>query len=153
MDFSSFEEMAQFFLAAEHNMGAAIIRELEHQGPPIAAEVKRYFGTYGPGWAELAPATQAERVRQGYAPDDPLFRSGELQGLIAPEVHGESLFVGIPEGAQLADGADANEVMSALNDGTSDGRIPPRDVFGQAVANLDRFAHAFGRGVAIRLKL
>lgn len=149
--FNSFAELANHFAQLERRVGPAIVHELDDNGRAVAAAVKRYFGTYGPGWAVLADSTQAERVRLGYSPNDPLLRSGDLQGLINHMIEGESLFVGILPGAKLRDGTSAPMVMASLENGTSDGRIPPRPVFLQGLADMQRFAHAFGLGVAARI--
>jgi hypothetical protein len=153
MQFDSFEAVADFFMACDRKLGAAILKEFQSQGPSMVADLKKRFGTCGPGWAVLSASTQAERAHQGYSPDDPLFRSGELQGLVTFEIHGESIFVGIPDGLTLKDGASAAMVLNSLNDGTSNGHIPPRPVIEQTMAEMPRFAAAFAMGVKARIGL
>jgi len=47
---------------------------------------KEAIGTYEFGWPQLAGSTQADRVAKGYAANEPLRRTGELQESIAHEV-------------------------------------------------------------------
>jgi hypothetical protein len=51
----------------------------------VAAEkrAKEAIGTYEFGWPQLAESTQADRGAKGYAANEPLRRTGELQESIA----------------------------------------------------------------------
>lgn len=60
----------------------------------VQKEAKRVIGTYDYGWVPLAQATVDDRVRQGYTPDDPLERTGELRESILRTVIGHEGFVG-----------------------------------------------------------
>lgn len=69
---------------------AAIASEAEGQGIVRACKLvqktaKSYLGHYDhPGnWAQLAQATQEDRVRRGFAADEPLLRTGDLRDSIA----------------------------------------------------------------------
>ncbi len=52
------------------------------------AEIGHYQDEAGyfPGWVELAEATKADRLRQGYSENDPLLRSGDLRDSISHEI-------------------------------------------------------------------
>jgi HK97 gp10 family phage protein len=52
----------------------------------IRDEAKRVIGTYDYGWPELADATKADRIRQGYSENEPLLRSGALRDSIESEI-------------------------------------------------------------------
>jgi hypothetical protein len=68
---------------------AAIANEAEGEGVLKACRLvqktaKSYIGSYDhPGnWAQLAQATQEDRVRQGFAANEPLLRRGEVRDSI-----------------------------------------------------------------------
>jgi hypothetical protein len=138
MDFKNPREQAKYFLNAAKKAPAAFHAELEDQGRAIEGECKRLFGTYQDGWAQLADSTREQHEKQGFAPNDPLFRSGGLQGAVTHKLEGhsvsEQVFIGVPEGVMLTEPngreVDAATVMAAQEYGTDDGRIPPRPVFG-----------------------
>lgn len=49
-----------------------------------------------PAWAPLSPATQEDRIAQGYTPDDPLERSGALRESIEVRpVDADAVLVGV----------------------------------------------------------
>ena len=101
-----------------------------------------------PAWQELAASTQAERSLQGYTPNDPLLRSGELRDSIQDEVtddrHGR-VFTENPHAAELEFGTI---------------RIPPRPFMGVAVyrhgdeaaAKVGEVVAAAYSGVPLRAK-
>lgn len=91
-----------------------------------AAEMARTaIGTYAYGWPQLAASTQADRVRQGYAANEPLLRRGDLRGSIG---HMAALSA---EGAEgLVYSTDVVAVYQEL--GTSRG-IPPRSFLLQSL--------------------
>ena len=74
--------LVEIGVAIEHNKKQA----LEFACQIVEDEAKRVIGTYDYGWADLADATQDDRVRKGYAPDDPLLRRGELRDSIEHQV-------------------------------------------------------------------
>lgn len=149
MNFDSLGALARHFDDVANRLPRAINRELETQGAAIEAKAKAKFGTYQEGWPSLAESTKQERVRQGYTPDDPLFRSGELQSLVTHAVDEGGLFVGVEPGTSLAGGADAALVMGVHEYGSTDGRVPARPVFGVVVNEVDGNVAAFGLGAAI----
>jgi hypothetical protein len=86
---------------------------------------KEAIGTYEFGWPQLAESTQADRVAKGYAANEPLRRTGELQESIAHEVE------------LTATGADgvlgsADRVAIFQELGTSRG-TPPRSYLGESL--------------------
>lgn len=48
----------------------------------LVEESKRVIGTYDYGWPELAESTQRDREYQGFPPNEPLLRTGELRDSI-----------------------------------------------------------------------
>ncbi len=60
----------------------------------LQKKAKSKFGHYQDGWAQLTPATQADRVRKGYTANDPLLRSGELRDSIKITIKGRKAIVG-----------------------------------------------------------
>lgn len=91
----------------------------------IEATAKAEFGMYQPevgqfaAWDPLAASTQKERARLGYTPDDPLLRSGDLEGSVSHVVSGLEAVIG-----------SDSDVMVYQELGTE--RIPPRAVLGPA---------------------
>ncbi len=101
-------------MSAEHSLLEAIahfvgmtieVVEVEHHALEAGAKlieerVKADLGTYQdaagpfPAWAALAEATKEDRVRQGYTPDDPGLRSGEMRDSIGHTVHGREADIG-----------------------------------------------------------
>lgn len=74
---------------------AVMLNELNHELEKAAVKVEKTAkaklghyqeasGTFN-AWAELADSTKAERVAQGYTPNDPLLRSGKLKESITHE--------------------------------------------------------------------
>lgn len=96
----------------------------------IENEAKRKFGVYqdqvGPFsyWPELAESTMQDRIRKGFEPDNPLYRTGELMNSIYHQVKGNVGAVGSDD-----------PIMLWQEEGTEmDGKqhIPPRPVLGPA---------------------
>ncbi len=153
----SLRQLASSFRHAASRMPEAIAAELEDQGKAIEADAKSLFGTYQDGWRELAASTQAERMRLGFTPDDPLFRSGGLRDTVTHKVEGNSVFVGVEPGTMI-EGPDGQEVDAAMvmgvqEHGSTDGRVPARPVFGTVAAHADRFRKAALIGVMARTGL
>jgi len=119
------------------------------------------FGTYQEGWPQLADSTQEQRVKQGFSPNDPLFRSGALQGAVhaVPGKDGahDSVFIGVVDGQEIEQPngsmVDAVTVMAAQEYGTDDGRVPPRPVFGTVMKDMGRFNEAAAMGIKARMGL
>lgn len=127
-------------------MDAAVVLELHHGlkkcAVAIEATAKAEVGVYQPeagafaAWSPLAASTQDERVRLGYTPDEPLLRSGGLQGSISHQV----------SGLEAVTGSDS-DVMVYQELGTD--RIPPRAVLGPAaIRNKALIEKTLGHAVA-----
>jgi hypothetical protein len=106
---------------------------LEHIGEHAAEKARDMLGTYQPevgpfeAWAPLAEATQADRVQQGYSPDDPLLRSGALAASIDHRVEGDrAVAIGSPR-----------PEMVWMEHGTV--KAPPRASLGPAVLHSEEF--------------
>ena len=127
------------FIQAELGEGVEHAKEtaLELGARAIQHEARRVIGTYDYGWPELAPATQADREKKGYAPDEPLLRDGTLRDLIKYTVISK-------EEAEIGSNSDI-AVWQEL--GTSS--IPARSFLAGAAAHEARaVAHAMGDLVA-----
>lgn len=117
----------QGFFKSKYKTGASkreeiIEKSLFEMSEFIKEKAQEKFGHYQTGWDQLADATQKERERKGYLPNEPLLRDGTLRDSIETTVEGKQAFVG-----------SKNEVMVWQEKGTSRtgwGRgIPPRPVF------------------------
>ncbi|MCC3246674.1 hypothetical protein LG047_15340 [Methylocystis sp. WRRC1] len=107
----------------------------------VEDEAKRVIGTYDYGWKQLAPATQRERVRLGFTPNDPLLRSGELRDSITHHV-----VTGLTGTGAMRE--DAGYVGSpskiALYQELGTARIPPRSFLGGAARAKEGEIHRIG---------
>ena len=120
---------------------AAEQRGLEYGAKLIADEARAELGTYQgaagslPAWARLAEATQEERSRLGYTPDDPGLRSGAMRDSIQQSVQHPVAVVG---------SNDPNLVY--FEHGTS--KQPARPVLGSAAFRKgEEAANAIGAAV------
>jgi hypothetical protein len=114
---------------AAHLMAVAVESEvlkhelLDEACKLVENEAKRVIGTYEYGWPQLAESTQADRERHGFAPNEPLLRTGGMRESIEHTVHGTDGFVG------------SNDPKAKWQElGTSRG-IPPRSFLGGAAAH------------------
>ena len=96
---NSFADLASRLSRLAHAEGDKAY--LESVGTKIEKEAKEIIGHYQrsdtgpfPEWEELKTATQSDRIRQGFTPNDPLLRSGELRDSIRHEVRGNSVAIG-----------------------------------------------------------
>jgi HK97 gp10 family phage protein len=86
------ERSASFYAKAQ--------KGLRRAARAVERTAKSEFGTYQPEqgphpeWPELAEATMDERVREGYTPNDPLLRSGDMKKHTSFEVHGLEAAIG-----------------------------------------------------------
>ena len=93
----------------------------EETANEMADSMRNELGTYQPGWKGLAIATQTERARLGYTPNDPLLMSGQMQRDIQAWNEGDPSvwFAGIPADAESAEYAAVQELGSLRG-------VPPR---------------------------
>jgi len=138
------------FLSHLAGMDLAMRHETEHALEKAArlveAEAKKEIGHYQDeagqfaAWAELADSTKDDRVRMGYAENDPLLRTGELRDSIhhAVEVTG-------PGQGDAVIGSDSDiAVWQELGTRT----IPPRSFLGGAlVRKSEQVAELLGEGI------
>lgn len=111
-----------------------IVKEIEETAKE---EIGVYQPAYGPfdAWAPLAESTKADRVRRGYAEDDPLLRTGKLRDSIESEVVRLAAIIGTKSDIGLW-----QEV------GTS--HIPPRPFIGPAyVRKIDPLMESVGKTI------
>lgn len=113
----------------------------------VEKRAKKKIGQYqdqvGPfiAWPELAEATKADRLRQGFTEDNPLLRTGDMRDSIS---HVISL-----DGMEAAIGSDSDiAVYQEL--GTE--HIPPRSFLGGAAAELaPKIAELAGKAATMAL--
>lgn len=84
----SIEEAVKLFQGAafERRVHGARLLALEAIGAIVEAEAKKAIGTYDFDWPQLAESTQHDRERKGFAPNEPLLRTGELRNSISHQV-------------------------------------------------------------------
>ena len=108
-------------------------------GAKIMHDAKAKIGNYQPAagpfnaWAQLAQATMSDRVRQGYAPNDPLLRSGQLSAAIEMKPSIDGAVVGVPHGQhtdQEGRTVDMGDLATWMETGTKNS--PPRPFLGPA---------------------
>lgn len=107
----------------------------------IAANAKSRLGQYQqqegifPAWSPLAPSTQDERERLGYARDEPLLRDGTLRDAIKATGTEAAALVAVPsEMVPSDDGREEvniGDVADYLERGTP--YMPPRPFLGPAL--------------------
>ena len=145
----SFATTAAFasFLA-QKSRGALVAQEaaLLKGAKIIRDEARGYLGHYQAGsgpfseWADLAPSTQAERDRLGFATDDPLYRTGELRAHVLASAAPHGAAVGVPDlivgsGGRGDPLRNIGKIARWLEFGTSKSGvslIPPRSFLGRA---------------------
>jgi hypothetical protein len=127
----NFKNMREFYNFMERITAEGRIFEtatLKAMAGLVEHDAKRKFGEYQgavgdyPAWAELKESTQQERVRLGYTPNDPLYRSGDLMS---------SIYSGVDMGAKVAAVGSDDPVMLYQEKGTP--TIPPRAALGPAL--------------------
>lgn len=125
MDFNSLGSFAAHLAGRVEAMRAAEERGLKRVGALVQRDAQRKIGEYqghsGPfaAWADLADATKADRVRQGYSEDDPGLRSGEMRDSIEHQADHREAHIG-----------SNAEAMVQFELGNS--RQPPRSALGAA---------------------
>ncbi len=88
----------------------------------IAEECKRQFGQQHAEWAPLSDATMKDRERQGFEPNNPLYRTGNLMESVEVVTDGNEGIVG------SKDPIMAYQELGTSSTGWGKG-IPPRPVF------------------------
>jgi len=145
-EFRSFGAFAEHLITREAATAVALHEGLEHVARAIEKTAKEEIGTYQPdvgpfpAWAPLADATVEDRISQGYSPDEPLLRTGELRESISHEVSGLEAVIG-----STSDIALYQELGTAS--------IPPRPFLGPAAFRnktkiLETVGIAAVRGIA-----
>ncbi|MGH8220883.1 MAG: HK97-gp10 family putative phage morphogenesis protein [Steroidobacteraceae bacterium] len=125
-EFRSFGAFAEHLLVREAAVVAAWHEVLEPIGAAVAKTARAKIGEYQsaegpfPAWEPLAESTVEDRIARGYAPDEPLLRTGELQDSISHAVEGLEAAVG-----------STSEIAVYQELGTE--RMPPRPFLGPAV--------------------
>jgi phage gpG-like protein len=133
--FASIAEFVAFTAGLEESMRTANRAILEAACQAVEAEAKRVIGTYAYGWEQLAPATQAERVRLGFPANEPLLRTGELR---------ESIQHTIIDDHHAEVGSDSDiAVYQEL--GTA--RIPPRSFLMQAAVHEEKLIRKIAKEI------
>jgi hypothetical protein len=69
------------------------VRRYRKKAKEKIGEYQKAAGPFA-AWASLSPATIDDRVYQGYTPDDPLLRTGEMRDSIEHKVIGNEGHVG-----------------------------------------------------------
>lgn len=75
-------------------------RALDAAGRRLRNAAQGYIGEYQgrvgpfPAWKPLADMTVEDRIAQGFTPDDPLLRTGEMRESIGYRVEGRAVMVG-----------------------------------------------------------
>ncbi|QTD88738.1 hypothetical protein [Burkholderia anthina] len=106
-------------------MHAGLDRVAAHIERTAKSEIGEYQPAVGPfdAWPELADATKEDRVRQGFAENDPLLRTGEMRDSISRRVRGLEAEVG---------STSDKLVYQELGTANAAYPIPPRPVLGPA---------------------
>ena len=130
-------------------MAAAETLALHHGLKKCAAAIEKtakseigvYQGEVGAfaGWVQLADSTQADRVANGFTPNDPLRRTGALEDSISHHIDVLDAVIG-----------SDSEIMVYQELGTE--KIPPRAVLGPAAIRnkafiLKTLGHAAAEGM------
>ena len=132
--------MEQMAVQVHHETSNALHKAADVVQAEAKAEIGHYQDRAGPfeAWKELAETTKADRAAHGFAPNDPLLRTGELRDSIKTHVtvHG----IGSGE-AHI--GSDS-EIALFQEIGTR--KIPPRSFLGGAIVRkLDAIKAICGR--------
>jgi hypothetical protein len=110
------------------NYHREVHNELEKVGRLVQGAAKQVIGTYNYGWPQLAAMTQADRLRQGYAANDPLLRTGELRASIGYTM------------GKIGDGwveIGSNNKKAVWQELGTD-RIPPRSFLAESVIHNEK---------------
>lgn len=137
MDFLNLGALARHAATISIKVDAALAAGVRGAAKVVLRRTREKFGEYqnqrGPfqTWPELTEATQAEREREGFTPNDPLVRTGELRDSYYTEAEG--MTAGVGSDLEKAVGQEL---------GIPDKNVPARSTLGMAV--VDSEADAFG---------
>jgi hypothetical protein len=92
--FGSLAEFATFLTEAVVKVEHAKHEALEEAAVIVETEAKAALGTYDYGWPQLAQSTQEQRSAQGFTPNDPGLRSGEMRDSLGHKVEGDTAHIG-----------------------------------------------------------
>lgn len=124
-EFKSLDAFATFLRGRGATAERAAQRALKREAQAVADSAKAMLGEYQtgegpfPDWKQLADATQAERAKAGFAPNDPLRRTGDLAASISSAADGNRAVTG-----------STSPYAAAQELGTKN--IPPRPFLGLA---------------------
>ncbi len=119
---------------------------LDAIGAEIEKDAKDEIGTYQREnmgelrpWDELTKGTQADRVRAGFSPNDPLLRSGTMRDSITHTVEGNRVVIGSDDPIALYQELGTR----GPGVGSSGYHVPPRPFLATAAyRNRDRIVEA-----------
>jgi hypothetical protein len=132
------EHLAHF----EHRLHHDSHKGMERVAKIVSAEARRELGTYQDAaspfaaWAELADATQEDRSNQGFTPNDPGVRTGDMRDSIKHASDHESAVIGSDD-----------DKMVWFELGTD--KQPPRSVLGTAVVHKEEAIKAIVGGSVV----
>lgn len=130
-DFACYVERLSVEAAALPAEGARIM------APVMAETVKSVFGRTPP-LADLAESTQAERAAKGYAPNEPLVRTGDLRDSVESAI-------AIDGTHALAMTGSADPLARIHEDGSA--HFPPRPTFRIGAAEVEMFGRRIWKGL------
>ena len=137
-EFDSMAALAKHLVSLEVKRLVVMHSAMDHAAQVVEKTAKDKIGTYQPevgqfaAWAPLADATVADRIAQGYSPDEPLLRSGALRDSIKHEAGFTEAIIG-----------STSPIALYQELGTS--KIPPRPFLGPAaIENAHKVEKIFG---------
>lgn len=127
-NFKNFGEFSSFFKRTFGDRRSTLEMGFENGLIESAAYLKikaqEKFGHYQEGWEELAEATKKDRVRKGFTPNNPLFRTGWLRNSVEVKVAPLKASIGSNEKIMIY------QEKGTTRTGWKGARgIPPRPVF------------------------
>jgi hypothetical protein len=147
--FTNVAQFQKYLYERTATLAAAEAKGLDKVGDMVARDAKRRIGRYQdevgqfPEWKELADATKADRVQQGFSKNDPLLRTGDMRDSV--EFSRESDRVTIGSTSKIA-------LWQELGTSESKHPIPPRPFLGPALfVNAEEAAKTVAEEVAIWL--
>jgi hypothetical protein len=144
-ELNSFGDLAKALATAVPATITSLDAGMAAAGRVIQKDAKARIGSYQDAqppfgaWPPLTPQTQAERVAQGFTPDDPLLRTGELRDSIVTE----HTFLETVVGSKMP-------IAAYQEYGTA--HVPPRPFIGPAaVAKMDTVCKMLGTRAVLGL--